>query len=301
MEKLVIKNRKNQNISVILKYSRNPEGLAFIMHGLGGFKEQPHIQTLAGAFEEKGYTTVLFDTTNTLGESDGNYEHATITNYYEDLEDVIKWARTQAWYQELFILRAQYSDRKIGDIMKLLESNLKPKSLAARAKEDLMSVSSGRFILCGHSLGGFCVAFYAENHPQEVLAVAPISAVVSGKLMVEAYKRYEPENFRQWEKTGWLIEESVSKPGVAKRLSSSFVKDSLRYDLLPKVQNLTMPVLLIVGENDTSTPPDHVKILFEALPGPKELALIKDAPHTFRNRKHLKEIKNLFLAWLDKV
>jgi len=104
MQKLFIKNRKRQNVSVIVEQITNQEGLAFVMHGLGGFKEQNHIATFANAFRDRGFTVVRFDTTNTLGESDGKYEDATITNYYEDLEDVLGWARKQKWYQEPFAL-----------------------------------------------------------------------------------------------------------------------------------------------------------------------------------------------------
>jgi len=152
MEKLFIKNRKGENISVLVDRNEKKKGLAFVMHGLGGFKEQDHVATFADAFKEKGLTVVRFDTTNTLGESGGKYEDATITNYYEDLEDVIKWAQEQEWYQE-------------------------------------------PFALSGHSLGGICTALYAENYPVKVLALAPISTVVSGKLSVEAHERFEPEDF----------------------------------------------------------------------------------------------------------
>jgi pimeloyl-ACP methyl ester carboxylesterase len=75
--------------------------------------------------------------------------------------------------------------------------------------------------------------------------------------------------------------------------------DRLKYDLLPNVSKLTMPVLLITGENDTLTPPDHVQILFETLTGPKEYHIIKNAPHTFHDQEHLAEIKELFLKWID--
>ncbi|KKQ60706.1 MAG: hypothetical protein US81_C0014G0011 [Parcubacteria group bacterium GW2011_GWE2_38_18] len=86
MKKLFIKNRKDQNISVIIEEAEKPSGLVFIMHGLGGSKEELHIKTFSNAFKEKGFTTVLFDTTNSVGESDGILEDATVTNYYEDLE-----------------------------------------------------------------------------------------------------------------------------------------------------------------------------------------------------------------------
>lgn len=258
MTKLFIKNRKGKGISVIVEKNPKQRGLVFVMHGLGGFKEQDHIATFADAFKERGFTIVRFDTTNTLGESDGRYEDATITNYYEDLEDVIGWGQKQGWYQE-------------------------------------------PFALSGHSLGGICSALYAEKYPKKVLALAPISTVVSGRLSVEAHRLYDPGDFEEWEKTGWKEEGSKSKPGTMKRLPWSHIADRLKYDLLPEAKKLVMPVLLIVGENDSSTPPNHVRVLFDALPGRKEMHVIKGAPHTFRDPAHLAEIKSLFVSWIDSL
>lgn len=257
MEKATIKNRKGQQIAVITDVIPSAKGLAFVMHGLGGFKEQPHIQTIAAAFKESGYSVVRFDTTNTLGESDGNYEDATTTNYYEDLEDVITWAARQRWYQE-------------------------------------------PFVLAGHSLGSICVALFAENYLEKVKALAPVSMVVSGKLTVEAMKHHKPDELKKWQTTGWLEEVSNSKPGVVKRLKWSHMEDRLKYNLMPKVDSLTMPVLLIVGEEDVSTPPEHQKILFEALPGEKEFHIINGAPHTWREEKHLVELKQIITNWIRK-
>lgn len=251
MEKIKIKNRKGQNVVVLVEKVPNQKGLAFVMHGLGGFKEQPQIETFAEAFKENNYTTIRFDTTNTIGESDGNYEDATITNYYEDLEDVINWAKSQPWYQE-------------------------------------------PFCLAGHSLGGICTALYAENHPDKIKALAPISTVVSGKLSVE---RRSKEELEAWKKTGWQIKKSSSKPGLIKKLKWSHMEDRLKYDLLEKVERLTMPVLMIVGDKDDS-PISHQKILFDKLPGKKEIHIIKNAPHTFREPEHLKEIKQIFDRWI---
>ena len=259
-----IQNRNGQNIAVIVE--ENPqatrfdrkarrEGLAFVMHGLGGFKEQPHVAAMAQSFQDAGYTVVRFDTTNTLGESDGDYADATVTNYYQDLEDVIAWAKAKIWYSE-------------------------------------------PFCLAGHSLGAGCTALYAENHPQEIKALAPVSSVVSGKLSFEVHPK---EELDEWKKTGWQIRMSNAKPGKEKRLKWSHMEDRLKYDLLAEVDKLTMPVLLIAGEKDTSTPVKHQQILFKALPGEKELHIIKNAPHTFRQPEHLKELKNIFDNWLKKI
>lgn len=248
-----VTNRKNQRIALIVDKPQSPQGLTFITHGLGGFKEQPQIIAFADAFHEGGYTTLRFDTTNTLEESEGNYEDATITGYYQDLEDVIQWAKSRPWYRE-------------------------------------------PFCLTGHSLGSFCVAWYAQHYPEKVKAIAPISVVISGKLFLESLPQ---EQLKEWKSSGWLVEESQSRPGVIKRLKWGFIEDALKYDLLARANKLTMPTLMIVGENDRTTPPEHQKLLFDRLPGRKEIHVIQGAEHTFRDQKHLEEIKQLMMRWIE--
>lgn len=254
MQKLTIKNRKNQNIVVLLEEAENQKGLAFVMHGLGGTKDQSHIKTFSSAFLEKGFTAVRFDATNSMGESDGDLIDATLTNYYEDLEDVIKWAESQKFYQE-------------------------------------------PFVLCGHSLGAISVILFAEKYPQKVKALAPISAVISGKLTEETPdfkeigKAWEEKGIREWE--------SKTQPGVIKRLKWAYVEDKRKYDILPKADELKMPVLLIVGDLDNTTPLNQQKLLYDKLLGKKELHIIKGAEHTFRKQEHLDEIKEIFLNWID--
>lgn len=255
MEKVFIRNRHNQKLAVVIEKNLNQVGLAFVMHGQSGFKEQPHVRTFIEAFLEKDFTVISFDVANTIGESEGNAGDASITSYYEDLEDIIKWSESYKWYEE-------------------------------------------PFALAGHSLGGICTALYAENHPAKVNALAPISTIVSGKLSYEAHPKEELE---EWKRTGLQIKHSKSKPGVVIRLPWSNMEDRLKYDLLKQVNQLTMPILLIVGEKDDGTPPKHQKILFDAIPGDKELHVIKGAPHTFRDKTQLDEVKQIFLKWIDKV
>lgn len=257
MAKEYIHNRNNQKVCVLVKQADLAKGVVFVMHGLGGYKEQQHIHIISEVFQERGFTTVEFDTTNSIGESEGIFENATTTGYYADLEDVLTWGRSKPWYQE-------------------------------------------PFVLAGHSLGGLCIALFAEKYPEKVRALVPISPVVSGALSVKAHKRFEPEDFAQWEKTGWQEKESGSKPGLMKRLPWSHLVDRLQYDLLPQAGRITMPVLTIVGEKDTSIPPDHVQMLFDAITGPKEMHVIQNAPHTFRDPRHLEEIKSLIEKWIGK-
>lgn len=250
MEKIFIQNRDNLKIAVLVEKPDNAKGLVIIEHGLGGYKEQLHIEAMSQVFQNNQYIVIRFDTTNSFGESDGKYEDATTTKHYEDLEDVIEWTSNQEWYQE-------------------------------------------PFVLAGHSLGGISTALYAENFPEKVKGVAPISTIVSGRLSFEVRPKEELEN---WEKTGWFEEESFSKKGLIKRLPWSHMEDRLKYNLLEKIDKLTMPVLLIVGDQDRYMP--QQKILYDKLSGDKELHIIKDAPHTFRKPEYLKEIKQIFDKWI---
>lgn len=256
MQKLFIKNRRGQKVAVVVERAEPQKGLAFVMHGLGGFKESAQTRSVAEALLESGCTVVTFDTTNTFGESDGRYEDATTTNYYEDLEDVIAWSAEQPWYAE-------------------------------------------PFVLAGFSLGGLCVALYAERYTAKVKALTLIGTVISGALSITGHADHE--EWRQWKETGWRVTPSESKPGAIKCLPWSHMEDRLRYDLLSEAHKLTMPVLLVVGEKDESYPPGHQRILYAALPGPKELHIISGAPHTFREPAHLEDLKKIFNTWFTAV
>ena len=138
MLKLKIKNRKGQNIVVVIEKPDSPKGLAFVIHGLSGNKEQTHIVTFAEAFKDKDYIVIRFDTTNTFGESDGKYEYATVTSYYQDLEDVIAWAKNQLWYIEPFCL----AGHSLGSIAIVLYTEKHPEQIKGLAP--ISTVISGK-------------------------------------------------------------------------------------------------------------------------------------------------------------
>ena len=258
MQIFKIKNRKNLEIVGEISIPEKSIGLVFVLHGLGGFRQQNHIQTIAKTFFENNYTVVNFDATNSIGESEGKYEDATMRNHYEDLVDVVNWSKTQDWYK-------------------------KP------------------FVLAGHSLGGFAVAKYAEEYPQEVKAIFPYALVVSGKLSFEASKKFKINEITDWKKTGWATHQSASKPGTELRLPWSHMKERLKHDLQPNASKLTMPVLFVVGEKDESCPPEHQKILYDLVPGPKEFYVVSGAPHTFKEIEHLNKLKKILDSWIKKL
>lgn len=258
MQKLFIKNRHDQKIVVVINIPKKPIGLAFVMHGLSGYKEQPSIQVTADVFYKQNLVSVIFDTTNTFGESEGDYEKATVEQYYQDLEDVISWSKSQTWYRR-------------------------------------------PFFISGESLGGYCATRFAETYPNLIKGLFAFAPLISGKTSEEAHKHFAPEEFAEWEKTGWLCKPSISKPGVIKRLPWSHMEERYKHDLMLNVSKITTPVLLVVGERDTSIPPYQQKVLFDAISSEKEMIIVPKAPHTFKEEEHLKILKIILTKWVKKV
>lgn len=257
MEKITLKNRKDQTIvGVLEKPVGEIKGTCVIEHGYSGFKEQDHMQVIKDAFLENGFITFNFDAANSFNESGGEFIEATLGLHYEDLEDVVKWIQKQDWFQ---------------------------RPLA----------------LTGHSIGGYAVARYAEEYPNEVDYLIPVAPVVSGELSFEARERFSPGDLEKWKKDGIKEVKSNSLPGVVKRMTWESMEERLDHDLLPNAYKLSMPTLLIVGSKDESCPSDHVEQLFNAMPkNDKQIKIIEDSPHTYRTEKDLNSVTDTISKWL---
>ncbi len=108
MEKVIyIKNRQNVKMAVKLNVSPERKKCAFLEHGLSARKEYPHMKVLEEYFAKNGYNVVNIDATNSLNESGKTKDGITFTGHYQDLEDVIEWAKTQDFYKEPFALAGQ--------------------------------------------------------------------------------------------------------------------------------------------------------------------------------------------------
>jgi len=260
MQKFEIQNRNGLNIIGYINIPQNPKGLSFVLHGLGGYKEELHIKILSDTLFENSYVVVVFDATNSRGESDGKYEEATFQKHYNDLVDVINWSKTQDWYRE-------------------------------------------PFILAGHSMGGFAVAKYAEEFSKEVKAVFPFAGLFSGEDSFKIYKKFKPEEIKDWEEKGFVYRISRSKPGFEMKLPWSHMEERLKHDLILTSGKITMPILFVVGENDMSCPPEHQKRFYNSISPEvdKEIHIIKGAEHVFREKKELDQLKEIFDKWLKKL
>ncbi len=133
-----INNRHSLRLSILVENEDGDKGLVFIIHGLSGSREQPHIKVMREVFAQAGYVTVSFDTTHAFGNSEGELIDATTTSYIEDLEDVVGWAEQQVWYSTPFVI----AGHSLGGISQLVYASNNLSKIKALAP--LGTVVSGR-------------------------------------------------------------------------------------------------------------------------------------------------------------
>ena len=158
----------------------------------------------------------------------------------------------------------------------------------------------GPLAVSGHSMGGYAAARYAEDHPEDVAFIAPISPVVSGALNAASEEKNRPGHIAKWEAEGVMISESSTTPGLMKRAPFAIHQERLNHDLLPSAHKLNMPVFLLTGSEDGLCPPDHIQQLFNAIPHDnKAFEILEGAPHTYRTAEDLREVKERLSKWLS--
>ena len=84
------------------------------------------------------------------------------------------------------------------------------------------------------------------------------------------------------------------------KIKFEYLKDLLSYDTVGKVKKNQMPTLIIHGTNDDSVPLSHSRLAYKLLKGPKKLAIIDKAPHTWKQPKYYKQINPIIVDWFKK-
>ena len=120
----------------------------------------------------------------------------------------------------------------------------------AERERGLLGWRSGGALLCGHSMGAYAACRLAAGAaPGTVSGILAVSPVVSGSALIAARRATGPEA---------LAALAAEVPGAMVEWPG--------HDLLPLAGKLSMPVAVIVGAEDTVTPPGDARLLAEALP-----------------------------------
>ncbi len=90
-----IQNSKQQNLclKVDSPLGATKPKYAFVCHGITGYKEQGVILQIVKSLQNQGYTVISFDCRNSRGKSHNDMRCATLSDFCEDLADVIAWTK----------------------------------------------------------------------------------------------------------------------------------------------------------------------------------------------------------------
>jgi pimeloyl-ACP methyl ester carboxylesterase len=158
------------------------------------------------------------------------------------------------------------------------------------------------FALCGHSMGAQSTTWYAEHHPESVSLLAAMAPVVNYDMLSSTM---DSEAFERYKQLGYKEVPSSSQPGVIHRIGWKCQESLKKYDILPLANQLTMPVLDIVGSNDTPCPPAHQEIFMNAIAGDTTLMVIDGLQHSYRNAQTdkvddgMSKIETALRQWIE--
>lgn len=149
-----------------------------------------------------------------------------------------------------------------------------------------------QFTLVGHSLGGMVAMVFALKHPEHVSKLVLVSTGAKThtalrimlSVLIQAlpynifadgsvnFKYYKPSKRIKAE----AMEMALRTPKYA--ACESLKEFTINYDIRDRVSNIKVPTLIIVGEQDTSTPLYLSRYLRSEIEGSK-LAIIKESKH----------------------
>ena len=101
-----IQNSKQQTLclKVDSPLGATKKQYAFVCHGITGYKEQGVILQIVKSLQNQGYTVISFDCRNSRGKSHNDMRCATLSDFCEDLAEVIAWAKNLPDFKPPFLL-----------------------------------------------------------------------------------------------------------------------------------------------------------------------------------------------------
>lgn len=216
---------------------------------------------LADFLTEKGFITLRYDKRGTYG-SEGNFLEAGLTDLIDDAVDCVNFLKNNP------------------------------------------DVDANRVIILGHSEGALIAPAVHEKSAVSGLILLAGAAEPSIDLLPRqnelAYKELnESKGFKGWlirtlkvtekarkqnEKIFKKIKESDATVMRVKgvKLNAKWLRETMQYNVVDHLKNVTCPVLAITGEKDLQVPPEHAEKIAEYVQGEAEWHVIPNMNHMLR-------------------
>lgn len=216
---------------------------------------------LADFLTEKGFITLRYDKRGTYG-SEGNFLEAGLTDLIDDAVDCVNFLKNNP------------------------------------------NVDANRVIILGHSEGALIAPAVHEKSAVSGLILLAGAAEPSIDLLPRqnelAYNELnESKGFKGWlirtlkvtekarkqnEKIFKKIKESDATVMRVKgvKLNAKWLRETMQYNVVDHLKNVTCPVLAITGEKDLQVPPEHAEKIAEYVQGEAEWHVIPNMNHMLR-------------------
>lgn len=150
-----------------------------------------------------------------------------------------------------------------------------------------------RIALEGSSFGGFVAMLAAAEHPSlACLALKCPVADFPETLQME----FGPDGMAEWKATNTIPDVT----GGASRVSLlyTFYEDCTKYSGYAAVKAITVPTLIVQGDQDSIVPVDQSRRLLESLKTEKRLELFPGADHEFSKPDDFTAMIRLVANWI---
>ncbi|HEX8274575.1 MAG TPA: alpha/beta hydrolase [Longimicrobiaceae bacterium] len=221
-----------------------PRSAVVVCHGFKGFRAWGFFPAVARALARAGHAAVTFDFSRNGVGGDG------------------------VDFSALELFRENTHTRELDEIRTVIDA-LRGGSLTRRAPV--------RIGLLGHSRGGGEAVLAAAEDPR-------VDALVTWAAISDIPARWSAEQVAAWER-GDTVEIVNQRTGQRMPIAPSYWRDVQmnreRLDVLRAAGSLTIPWLIVHGEDDETVPAEEGRALFEAGGEDTELLLVEGAGHTF--------------------
>ena len=221
-----------------------PRSAVVVCHGFKGFRTWGFFPPLARALARAGHAAVTFDFSHNGVGADG------------------------VDFSALELFRENTHTRDVDEIRMVLDA-LRGGVLTRRAPL--------RIGLFGHSRGGGEAILAAAEDPR-------VDALVTWASIADIPARWTAEQAAAWGR-GETVEVANQRTGQMMPIGPGYWRDVQmnreRLDVGRAAASLTIPWLIVHGEDDTSVPPSEGRALFDAAGEETELLLVEGTGHTF--------------------
>jgi alpha-beta hydrolase superfamily lysophospholipase len=249
-------------------------------HGATDYKE--HFFEFCQFLTDKGYVTLALDM-HGHGESGGTRYHVSMEYWVQDVMAAVNYLSELDIVDTKRIATFGFSSGGTAVLMAALQNvEIKTLVLLDATVRNVVSKVEAKMLQWISRLGMWKRRKFGSDIHLPLYPFALINPITNNPEISRAFTReaYFKQAYYRYPLPGAL--------------------ESLVVNLLPQLNQITLPTCVIHGEKDKLDSPDTAKLIFDALAGEKQLHIIPDNGHMGHIDFNKKKVMDVTFNWLEK-